>query len=594
MAAGTQAGVTRTGRLAGMPGSFMRTAAVLGMAAILLPAGRLDAATPGPIAPAPIPAAPIIAAPIVPGSRGATLAGDPLAPLLKATLDAARAGTGDRTLLELLPFYEGRGFAPAFTGDPQRLERAQRLLLALLRADQEGLEPQIYEVDRLSALFTTATPAGTIPGATEQAEFELRLARALVRYARDVSTGRAGPEHEQDGGVRPADPDPPTPLLVLAATSADLPGWLQKLPPHTPQYVRLRKALAEWRAKLGRVSWTPVPAGRKLEPGMAGPEILALRRRLVEEGVLAAPLHPGQVSALYDQDLALAVKAFQARYGLSPDGVVGKRTFKALNATVAQRIDQIRANMERRRWMPRDLGERYIFVNLADFTLKMVDRGKTIHTSRVVVGAPYTSTPMMSHQISHVVLNPYWNVPRSIMIREMLPQLRQDPSWLFKGKMRLFSGWDADAAEVNPYTVDWSQVTAGNWRYRIRQDAGPQNALGVIKFMFPNADDIYLHDTPTKHLFKRSVRAFSHGCIRVEDPLALADLLLAEQGWPRQRMEQVVADGEPNRIVSLQRRVPIHLAYITAWVDRDGGLQLLDDVYGRDAMLMQALRVKNS
>jgi murein L,D-transpeptidase YcbB/YkuD len=179
------------------------------------------------------------------------------------------------------------------------------------------------------------------------------------------------------------------------------------------------------------------------------------------------------------------------------------------------------------------------------------------------------------------------------MLREMLPKLKRDPSWLFKDALRLLSGSGA-AVEINPYSVDWTKVTPDNWHYRIRQDAGPGNSLGVIKFMFPNADDIYLHDTPTKNLFKRSVRAFSHGCIRVEDPLALADLLLAEQGWPRSRLEQVIASKRPERIVTLKQRIPIHLAYLTAWIKEDGSLQLIDDVYGRDRLLADALNALNS
>ncbi len=560
------------------------------LAALLLAVGGAGAGT----AEAAAVAAPAVHQPSAEAPVVATRSVDPLAPLLQATLAAAQAGSGDSTLIELAPFYLGRGFAPAFSGDRERLERGRQILAVLVRADLEGLDPQAYEIDRLSSLAAAARPDGSMGKPVEQAEFELRLARALVRYALDVSSGRAGPEHEQDGGRRTPDPNPPTSILAMAAATADLPGWLEGLPPSSPHYARLRTALAEWRAKLGRVHWTPVPDGRTLEPGMAGPEVVALRMRLVEEGLLAPPAHAGQFSALYDSALRGPVEAFQRRYGLGGDGIVGARTLRALNATVAQRVEQIRVNMERRRWLPRDLGERYVFVNLADFTLKVVDHDRTIHTSRVVVGAPFTATPMMSNAISHVVLNPYWNVPRSIMTRELLPQLQQDPGRLSRDRLRLFAGSGPEAVEVDPRTVDWSKVTPASWRYRIRQDAGPDNSLGVIKFMFPNADDIYLHDTPTKYLFNRSVRTFSHGCIRVEDPLALADVLLAGQGWPRTRLEKVIEAGQPERFVRLQTEVPIHLAYITAWVGKSGRLQFLDDVYGRDALLQQALGTRNS
>jgi murein L,D-transpeptidase YcbB/YkuD len=235
-----------------------------------------------------------------------------------------------------------------------------------------------------------------------------------------------------------------------------------------------------------------------------------------------------------------------------------------------------------------------VLVNLADFTLKVVMEERTVHTSRVVVGAPFTATPAMSHRISHLVLNPYWSVPRSIMVREMLPQLQRDPGWLAKERLRLFADAGSGAVEVDAHSIDWSGVTARNWRWRIRQDAGPGNALGVIKFLFPNKDDVYLHDTPSKHLFRRSVRAFSHGCIRVEDPLALADVLVRDQGWPRPRLEAAIATGRPEQFIRLTEPVPIHLAYLTAWVGKDGRLVLLDDVYGRDRRLRAALGLTGS
>ncbi|WP_222183863.1 L,D-transpeptidase family protein [Geminicoccus harenae] len=515
---------------------------------------------------------------------------DPAVRLLRATLAAAESGAGDPSLRPLLPFYRARGELLAFTGDPDGTARGSTILATLQRADLEGLEPAAYEVELLSALL----PAAEAGEPAARVEFELRLARALVRYALDVSAGRVGPEQEQDGDPRPADAALPARLLAQAAQADDLPGWLASLPPQGPPYARLRSALAEWRAKLDWPAWTRVPDGRRLTVGLAGPEVVALRLRLVEEGLLAPPAVPGQLSALFDRDLLGPVRAFQARYGLDPDGVVGERTLRALNASVADRVDQIRVNMERRRWLPRELGRRYVFVNLADFTLKVVADERTVHASRVVVGAPFTATPAMSHRISHLVLNPYWSVPRSIMVREMLPELQRDPGWLARERLRLFADATPGAMEVDPHGIDWSGVTARNWRWRIRQDAGPGNALGVIKFLFPNKDDVYLHDTPSKHLFQRSVRAFSHGCIRVEDPLALADVLARDQDWPRPRLEAAIANGRPEQFVRLAEPVPIHLAYLTAWVGKDGRLVLLDDVYGRDRRLRAALGLRGS
>ncbi len=530
---------------------------------------------------------PLVSAPIV-----VPRSAEPLAGLMRSTLDAALAGKGDGTLINLLPFYASRGFSPIWTGNPERLARAGQVVEVLGRAEDEGLSVRAYEVERLAALHAGLVAAGK-PSVTLQAEFEFRLSRSLVRYAQDVSSGRAGPEHEQDGGIRSVERHPIALLLASAATATDLPGWLASLPPAHPQYSGLRVRLAEWRAKLGRIHWTQVPTSKKLIPGTAGETIVALRQRLVEEGLLPGPDAETSVPVIYDDRLEAAVRRFQRLYGLHPDGIVGDRTFRALNTTVQQRVEQLRANMERIRWLAPQLGERHVLVNLADFTLRVVEHGRPIHVSRVVVGAPYTATPTMSHEIGYVVLNPYWYVPRSIMIREILPNLQKDPSWVFKERLRIFLGSGRDAKEVNPYTVDWSKVTPSSWRYRIRQDAGPDNSLGVIKFMFPNADAIYLHDTPSKKLFDRSVRAFSHGCIRVQDPLVLADVLLREQGWPLSRLEQVVAGGKPEQRIVLRKPVPIHLVYLTAFID-GSDLQFVDDIYGRDRLLAQALEANES
>lgn len=525
---------------------------------------------------------PPVAMPMVVRPELPPLAAEPEAPLLQATLQAAVDGRGDHTLVEFEPFYARRGFAPAWTGTPERLAQGRLVLASLAAADQEGLEPASYEVERLGELVDATTPA-------ERVEFDLRLSRALARYAQDVSTGRAGPEHEQDGAIRRASRQPPVLLLETASTTADLAAWLQALPPRSVQYQRLRTALALWRARLGE-SRTTVPGTRKLEPGMSGPDVVALRRRMIEEGRLAPGPEP--LPDRYDGPLEAAVGRFQQDHGLPADGIIGERTLLAINTPLAERVDQLRINMERRRWLPAELGQRHVFVNLADFTLKVVQDDRTIHRARVVVGQPFTSTPMMSEEISYVVLNPYWYVPRSVMVNEMLPQLRRDPGYLARQDLRLFPAAGFDAGQLDPHAIDWAKVSPASWDFKVRQDPGKKNALGVIKFMFPNADNIYLHDTPSRHMFQRNIRAFSHGCIRVQDPLKLAGILLGPQGWPEQRLADAVASGQPNKHITLKQKIPIHLAYITAWVDADGTVQFREDIYGRDRLLAQALRLR--
>ena len=527
-----------------------------------------------------------------PGSQQQAVREDRPSRQIEVALRALRTTSDGDYSIDLWPFYLSRGFAPVFSGGPEQVDRGRAVLAALRAADTDGLDPRDYDVDRLTRLFSEESVEGRFPSAAEQVDFELHLAAALVRYASDVATGRVGPEGEQEASYRRPPGRSASDLLNEAATAADPKNWLEALPPVDPRYRQLRSALAFWQARRGRTEWTQVPAGRRLEPGVADPAVVALRMRLVEEGLSVPPAYARQWSALYDRELTRQVVKFQTQHGLEADGVVGARTFHALDRTVGRRVEQIRVNMERLRWLPRDPGVRHIFVNLADYSLNVVDRGRVVRISRVVVGAPATATPSMSQEISYVVLNPYWHVPRSVTTREILPELKRDSGWLAKDGFRLFSGRGPDAVEVDPRSIDWPSLTTIDWRYRVRQEPGPTNSLGVIKFMFPNADDIYLHDTPAKYLFGRHARAFSHGCIRVEDPLALADLLLSDQGWPRARLEEALTSGKPELVVPLAHRIPVHLAYLTAVVDTAGRLLLLDDIYGRDARLADALRGK--
>jgi len=291
----------------------------------------------------------------------------------------------------------------------------------------------------------------------------------------------------------------------------------------------------------------------------------------------------------FSPDLEAAVKRFQARHGLDEDGIVGAATMRALNVSAAARVRQIRLNMERWRWLPQDLGARHLIVNIAGFALRLVDHEQEIMRMRVVAGQPYRQTPVFSDTISYLVLNPYWHVPHRIAVEDKLPLIKQNPDYLAQQHMTLLRGWGADAQVIDPATVDWSAVTADNFPYRLRQDPGPQNALGRVKFMFPNRHNVYLHDTPSRSLFTRAERSFSSGCIRLERPLALARYLLADQSaWTAARIQQVL-DTNVERTVPLKQKVPVHLQYWTAWAERDGTVHFRRDVYERDASLARAL-----
>jgi murein L,D-transpeptidase YcbB/YkuD len=284
-----------------------------------------------------------------------------------------------------------------------------------------------------------------------------------------------------------------------------------------------------------------------------------------------------------------AVKAFQSGNGLKPDGIVGPSTLFVMNGRSRdEQIASIVANLERWRWMPRDLGPFYVMVNVPEYTLRVVDDGNVVHETRVVVGKPTNPTPFFSSEISYLIVNPYWHVPTSIISKEMLPEIRSDPYGYFARQgYEVFLRYNGKFRQVDPRWVNWYVVNPRD--LQIRQVPGDDNALGRIKFMFPNQYSVYLHDTPSKSFFLRDKRDLSHGCVRVQNPLDFADSLLkvASPDWNSKRLEKLFGGAE--RRVNLKTHVPVHLAYFTEWVDPDGTLQHFDDIYGYDSELSRVL-----
>jgi murein L,D-transpeptidase YcbB/YkuD len=295
---------------------------------------------------------------------------------------------------------------------------------------------------------------------------------------------------------------------------------------------------------------------------------------------------------VFDEHVEHAVRRFQARHGLRVDGVLGPVTLAALNVSVTQRLQQLRANLERWRWLPRDLGRQHIVVNIARFTLDVVEDAQSVMTMRIIVGTPYRDTPAFSSQINYLVLNPSWNVPLRIAVEDKLPLIRQDPGYLGRNHMKVFQGWGTEAREIDPGTINWSKVSAEKFPYRLRQTPGPLNALGQIKFILPNPFDVYLHDTPSRELFNRTIRTFSSGCIRVEKPLELAQYVL--RGDPRWRHESLLATIGRRReqTIRVPVPVPVHILYWTAWVEVDGTVHFRNDIYHRDTLVEQALNTR--
>lgn len=487
---------------------------------------------------------------------------------------------------ELPRFYESRGFQPAWVSDEGPGPAADSLLRALQRATREGLEPADYHLRRIRAIYSEARiarRARTTADRRRLAELDLLLTDGFLIYGAHLVGGVVNPvtiHPEWSAARREADL---VALLDDALSSGRIAAALETLLPRHPGYFRLREALQRYRAVAADGGWGELP-GVTLRPGSSGAAVAALRRRLVLGGDLVAT---GGAEDAYDADVEAAVRRFQARHGLTPDGIAGLESNAILNIPVETRIREIELNLERWRWLPRDLGERHILVNIAGFELDVVEGDSTVFTSRVMVGQRYRKTPVFSDRMSYLVLSPYWTIPPNILEQDKLPLIRQDPGrYLAENRIRVLA---PDGRAVDPRTVDWARVT-GRTNLRFRMEPGPENPLGRVKFMFPNPYHVYLHDTPGRELFGRANRAFSSGCIRVERSMELAEYLLRDDArWTPARIE-AVANGGTEQTIQLRRPLPVHLLYWTVWAERDGTVQFRPDVYERDQALDAALR----
>ena len=486
-------------------------------------------------------------------------------------------------LARLRAFYEARHYAAAwFAADgaaPNQAVGALRQTLGAAAAD--GLQPADYHLAALDALL--AAPDKLDAG--RRADLDLLISDALMAYAGDLHHGRLPPRAiaYEFALVPPAMDLPATAAAALAAP--DLSAFLAGLAPAGERYKRLREALRQLRAQERAGGWPRVHEGPKLEPGTRSPVGKALRRALVATG----DLEPGKAGggSEYDKPLRLAVQRFQGRHGLTADGVIGAATYAALNVPLAERLTAVLANMERERWMPVDLGQRYVLVNIPGFTLTVVEGGKPVLEMPVIVGTKVRRTPIFASAIDSLIWNPTWSVPRKLAREDILPKLRANPGYLAEHNIVLYAGSFA-GRRLDPARINWQNI--GDMRqFRLRQMPGTSNALGQVKFNIPNDFDVYLHDTPHREKFVKSVRTFSSGCVRVGNPLGLAAQLLADMPeWTPERREAVLEKHETH-LVTLRSPIPVFLLYQTAWVDDQGALQFRDDIYGRDVQILRAI-----
>ncbi len=480
-------------------------------------------------------------------------------------------------------FYGANGYQLVWQSPDLRAQ----LLTALESATRDGLDPRDYHADALAQLADR--PPEEL-SADLQADLDLLFSDAFLMLGSHLLEGKVNPQTihaEWTANRRQRDMSQ---VLAQALASGDIASAIDALRPGHADYHRL-VAARERISKLQGQAWLPIPTGPMIRPGDQDSRLSDIRQRLLALGDLPAP-EPADKPAdpsIYSSDLETAVPQFQARHGLEPDGVIGPATLAAINLLPIERVRQIDASLERWRWLPESLGDRFVLVNIAGYELKLVDQGTELLNQRVIVGRPFRQTPVFSDQIRYLVVNPTWTVPRKLMVEDQLPQIISTPDYFQRLDMRVYRGWGADRQAVDPATVDWASLSRNNFPYQLVQAPGPNNALGQIKFMFPNQYDVYLHDTPARDLFSRVDRSFSSGCIRVEQPFALAEQLLAgDPRWDQKRLQDMIGAREPSTIV-LPKPVPVYIQYWTAWVNNRGQLQFRNDIYNRDSRLLAQL-----
>ncbi|SNC61839.1 Murein L,D-transpeptidase YcbB/YkuD [Hymenobacter gelipurpurascens] len=505
-------------------------------------------------------------------------------------------------------FYKERDFRLGWFRNHEVVPQAQTMLGVINKAADEGLDPKDYQTKDFTKLFAALNEAqsdSTKRNALEK-EIDVALSGTYFNWASDFYRGTVNPRQTKsiDWNVKRNKIKLHKALMTILKERESTYPYYEFEPLH-PEYDRLKKALADYRTVQRNGGWATIPAGTKLKPGASSPAVAALRSRLlgteavapdasampvqsvsnkpgatIAAGTTAAPAH------VYDEQLVAAVKEFQTLNGQKADGIVAGETLRLLNIPVSQRIDQIVLNMERWRWIPKKFEPSYLLVNIPDYTLHVVEDGKEAFNMRVIVGKTLNATPVFSDQMEFVVLAPYWNVPFSIIDKELRPKLEADAQGtLDRLDMEVVKGWGAKATPVDANSIDWANVNEKTWKYTLRRRPGPKNDLGDVKFIFPNSNDIYLHDTPHDELFSQNKRGFSHGCVRVAEPIKLAEYLLRNKpGWDKTAILDTIA-GRREKYVTLPEKLPVYLVYFTTWVDENGKVNFREDIYGHDKSL---------
>jgi len=504
---------------------------------------------------------------------GALIAAPAAAGITAFKQAVAEAASSDR---DIAAFYRSNGFAAVWTGtgDEHRARRSA-LLSAMQAAPLHGLPPGRYDTDRLLRVLSDV---GT---ARDRAQAEIELTRAFIQIARDMQSGALEPASVDDDIKRKGVYRDASTYLGGLVESGHPRAYFRTLVPQTREYARLMKEKIRLEGLIEEGGWGATVQAGALAPGDSGPAVVALRDRLMRMGYLGR-----SATMTYDGDIADAVRRLQEDHGLEADGKAGAGTLKQINTSASSRLATVLVAMERERWLNKERGSRHILVNLTDFSARIIDNDRITFETRAVVGANAQDrrSPEFSDEMEHIVINPSWNVPRSIAVNEYLPQLRANPG--AASHLKLIQG----GREVSRAGINFAGYTAQTFPFDLKQPPSAGNALGIVKFMFPNKYNIYLHDTPSKSLFAHTRRAYSHGCIRLADPKDFAYAILARQeDDPEAFFHRVLNTGQETQ-VDLEQKIPVHIIYRTAFSDARGRIQYRPDVYGRDAKIWAALK----
>lgn len=489
-------------------------------------------------------------------------------------------------------FYQDRDYTLAWFDGNQLKPQADRLIEAIEKAPKEGLDPKDYNLKDLRKMYMEfdAMSASDKRKQEKQQEIDVALTASYFNYASDFYKGTVKPHSaaaiEWEAKRNKIKLDNALEAILKERESSYPYYEFEAL---HDGYLKLRDALVQYRRIKEKGGWPQIEDQDVLRLNDTAKVVVALRKRLLPQQQVN---EQDSSYFVYDQKVKDAVTDFQKRHGLTVDGIYGPETYKALQVSIDERIDQILLNMERWRWLPKDLSssnkqDRYIMVNIPAYRVSVMENEKEVMRMKAIVGKTMHSTPVFSHQISYLMFAPYWNVPNSIVEDEIKPKLLRNPNWLSSQDMEMVTTFGPNAKWVPVSRVNWSAMTRHNFDYRIRQRPGPNNSLGRVKFMFPNEYNVYLHDTPADHLFSEPERDYSHGCVRVERPADLATYLLQDKaGWNESRVKRAMNAKEQQR-VNLPENVPVHLVYFTAWVEKDGSVHFREDLYGHDKDLAQ-------